>query len=137
MKETSEHIETGASATLGVVAVAAEQGIPSQRLRETVYEAQVRGAPMVSARAMQARLFDIYDDVSSVPAALALVQHHLRLTLERTWYSDHEIEQIAAELDTLMAAGTVTTSDGPFENFADDADPAPVDGDDVPTTSPR
>ncbi|MDA8357549.1 MAG: hypothetical protein M0Z95_14925 [Actinomycetota bacterium] len=82
---------------------------PGARIRALVDESIRRGAPMVSAQAVQARLFAVYDDVSSVPEALALLQRHLGLTLDRNWYSSAEIEALAQQLDALMGASTAVT----------------------------
>ena len=75
----------------------------ARRLRSLVPEAESRGAPMVSAEAMQARLFEIYDEASTSPEALELVHQHLRLTLDRTWYSAEEVAAVADQLDWLLA----------------------------------
>ena len=74
-------------------------------LRAALDDAAARGAPMVSAQAMQARLFQVYDAASAAPEALALVQRHLRLTLDRTWYSPHEVDDLADQLDWLLGLG--------------------------------
>ena len=71
------------------------------QIRALVGEAGERGAPMVSAQAMQARLFRIYDTVTG--EALALVQRHLGLTLDRTWYSAEEITALADQIDMLQS----------------------------------
>ncbi len=75
----------------------------SEQIRSLVGEAELRGAPMVSAQAMQTRLFAVYDAVSEVPDALALVQRQLGLTLDRTWYSEAEITALADQLDQFMS----------------------------------
>lgn len=83
-------------------------------IRAALDDSAARGAPMVSAQAMQARLFQVYDDASAVPEALALVQRHLRLTLDRTWYSPHEVDDLADQLDWLLGLGAGHGSgDGP------------------------
>jgi hypothetical protein len=94
------------------------------RIRAARAEAEQRGAPMVSSLAMQAKLFDVYDDASAVPEALALVQRHLRLTLDRTWYSPQEVEDLADQLDWLLGLGpgeTAAPDEGP-----DVDEPAPA-----------
>ena len=58
---------------------------------------------MVSSLAMQTRLFDVYDEVAASPEALALLQQHLKLTLERTWYRPEEIETLASQMETYLA----------------------------------
>lgn len=84
--------------------------VPADRIRSLVAEAEARGAPMVSAQAMQAKLFTVYDEASAVPEALALVQRHLGLTLDRTWYSAEEIDQLADQLDWLLGVGALEDS---------------------------
>jgi hypothetical protein len=76
---------------------------PSEEIRDLVDEAETRGAPMVSAQAMQMRLFRIYDAVSEVPDALALVQRQLGLTLDRNWYSPQEVTRLADDLDAALS----------------------------------
>jgi hypothetical protein len=88
------------------------------RIRALVAESVARGAPMISAQAVQSRLFTVYDDASAVPEALALVQRHLGLTLDRNWYSAQEIDSLAEQLDQLLAVGAVAAGIG-----AGDAEP--------------
>jgi hypothetical protein len=80
---------------------------PADLIRGLATESAMRGAPMVSANAMQTKLFRIYDAVSDVPDALALVQRHLGLTLDRNWYSTEEIHTLADQLDQMMETGTL------------------------------
>lgn len=77
---------------------------PGDALRALPVEAEERGTRFVSAQAMQARLFSVYDAATAAEAALALVQEQLTLTLNRSYYERDEIEQMASELDTLLAA---------------------------------
>lgn len=77
---------------------------PGSRIRLLTTESEARGTPMVSAEAMQTRLFDVYDDVVNAPDALTLVQNHLKLTLERTWYNADEVGKLADQVDWLLAA---------------------------------
>jgi hypothetical protein len=77
--------------------------VPSEQIRDLVNEAESRGSPMVSAQAMQMRLFSIYDAVSEVPDALALVQHQLGLTLDRNWYSPQEVSRLADDIDGALS----------------------------------
>jgi uncharacterized protein YbjT (DUF2867 family) len=81
-------------------------GRPADRIRQAIEESEARGAPMVSAPIMQARLFSVYDDARAEPEALALVQRHLQLTLERSWYSAQEVEELADQLDWLLGLAT-------------------------------
>jgi len=90
--------------TAGVVASA--EG-PASRIRILVTEAAERGVPMASALAVQARLFSVYDEAATVPEALELVQRHLRLTLDRTWFSEQELDRLADELDRLLELGSI------------------------------
>ncbi|MHB8219468.1 MAG: hypothetical protein ACYDHU_04000 [Acidimicrobiales bacterium] len=82
------------------------------RIRDLVAESVARGAPMISAVAVQGRLFAVYDDASAVPDALALVQRHLGLTLDRNWYNPQEIETLAGQLDGLLAVGALAPGAG-------------------------
>ncbi|MGH9078777.1 MAG: hypothetical protein ACRDYE_01625 [Acidimicrobiales bacterium] len=75
---------------------------PGDRLRALPDEAQRRGTRFVSAEAMQARLFSVYDAAAAAEDALALVQKQLTLTLDRNYYEADEIEKIAAELDSRL-----------------------------------
>jgi hypothetical protein len=77
-------------------------GRPADRIRAAVEETADRGAPMISAQVMQEKLFAVYDDARAEPEALALVQRHLQLTLERSWYSAKEVEDLADQLDWLL-----------------------------------
>ena len=52
---------------------------------------------------MQARLFSVYDAAAAAEDALAMVQHQLTLTLNRSYYEAEEIKNLAAELDSLLA----------------------------------
>jgi hypothetical protein len=85
-----------------------EQGMepgtsPGDQLRSLPDEAGQRGSRLVSARAMQARLFSVYDAAAAAEDALTLVQTQLTLTLDRQYYDAEEIEQMAAELDSLLS----------------------------------
>ncbi len=75
---------------------------PGDQLRALPGEAHDRGTRFVSAEAMQARLFSVYDAAAAAEEALALVQQQLTLTLQRHYYEADEIEQMADELDSLL-----------------------------------
>ncbi len=75
---------------------------PGDALRTLPTEAQERGTRFVSAQAMQAKLFSVYDAAAAAEDALALVQHHLTLTLNRNYYEADEIESMATQLDSLL-----------------------------------
>jgi len=99
----------------------------ARRIRSLNAEADERGAPMVSAEAMQARLFEIYDEAMTHPEALELVQRHLQLTLERTWYSEEEVIALADKLDWLLGVSTPAGPDPAaalLEGAVPDPDPA-------------
>jgi len=83
--------------------VAAGGPTPGDLLRSLPGEAQQRGSQYVSANAMQARLFSIYDAAAAAEDALALVQQQLTLTLDRSFYEAEEIATMAAQLDALLA----------------------------------
>jgi hypothetical protein len=76
---------------------------PGDKLRALPGEARERGSRLVSAQAMQARLFSIYDAAAAAEDALTLVQQQLTLTLDRGYYEAAEIEKMADELDALLA----------------------------------
>lgn len=75
---------------------------PGDQLRALPAEAERRGTRFVSAQAMQARLFSVYDAAAAAEEALALVQQQITLTLERRYYEADEIAQMADELDLLL-----------------------------------
>lgn len=80
---------------------------PGDVLRTLPSEAQQRGTRFVSAQAMQAKLFSVYDAAAAAEDALALVQQQLTLTLNRKYYEAEEIESMAAELDALLMLETL------------------------------
>ena len=80
---------------------------PGDLLRSLPVEAETRGTRYVSAQAMQARLFSVYDAAAAAEEALAMVQHQLTLTLNRSYYEAEEIKNLAAELDSLLALDSV------------------------------
>ncbi len=75
---------------------------PGDQLRALPAEAESRGTRFVSAQAMQARLFSVYDAAAAAEDALALVQRQLTMTLDRQYYEAGEIEEMADELDLLL-----------------------------------
>ncbi len=85
---------------------------PGDALRALPVEAADRGTRFVSAEAMQARLFSVYDAAAAAEEALALVQQQLSLTLDRSYYEADEIEQMAAQLDRLLALDTAERAPG-------------------------
>ncbi len=91
----------------GQEAVAGGGSTPGDQLRALPDEAQRRGTRFVSAEAMQARLFSVYDAAAAAEDALALVQQQLTLTLDRHYYEAEEIEEMAEQLDALLALDTI------------------------------
>jgi hypothetical protein len=87
---------------------------PGDQLRALPTEAQQRGTRFVSAQAMQARLFSVYDAAAAAEDALALVQQQLTLTLNRSYYEADEIEHMASELDSLLALESLGLTDEDF-----------------------
>lgn len=85
---------------------------PGDALRALPVEAADRGTRFVSAQAMQARLFSVYDAAAAAEDALALIQDQLTLTLNRSYYEADEIEQMAEQLDSLLALDTVVPTGG-------------------------
>jgi hypothetical protein len=84
---------------------------PGDALRSLPTEAQQRGTRFVSAHAMQAKLFSVYDAAAAAEEALALVQEQLTLTLDRSYYEADEIESMADQLDYLLALDTLDLPD--------------------------
>jgi hypothetical protein len=103
----------------------AAQSSPAGRLRALIAETEARGAPMVSAQALQGRLFEIYDAADAVAEALALVQYNLRLTLDRTWYNAAEIEALADQIEWLLDREVDSVPDTVEEGLA--VEPAVAD----------
>ncbi len=87
----------------GGLASETNQASPGDMLRALPAEAKERGSRLVSAQAMQARLFSVYDAAAAAEDALALVQQQLTVTLDRGYYEADEIERLASELDALLA----------------------------------
>jgi hypothetical protein len=84
---------------------------PGDVLRTLPTEAERRGTRFVSAQAMQAKLFSVYDAAAAAEDALALVQQQLTLTLDRSYYEADEIESMASQLDALLALDTLDVAD--------------------------
>jgi hypothetical protein len=84
---------------------------PGDVLRTLPTEAVRRGTRFVSAQAMQAKLFSVYDAAAAAEDALALVQQQLTLTLDRSYYEADEIESMASQLDALLALDTLDATD--------------------------
>ncbi len=80
---------------------------PGDVLRTLPTEAQQRGTRFISAQAMQAKLFSVYDAAAAAEDALALVQQQLTLTLNRSYYDADEIERMASQLDSLLALESI------------------------------
>jgi hypothetical protein len=93
---------------------------PGDQLRALPTEAQQRGTRFVSAQAMQARLFSVYDAAAAAEDALALVQQQLTLTLNRSYYEADEIEHMATELDSLLALESLDLTEEDLGLPADD-----------------
>ncbi len=87
---------------------------PGDQLRALPVEAEQRGTRFVSAQAMQARLFSVYDAAAAAEDALALVQQQLTLTLNRSYYEADEIESMASQLDSLLALDSLELSENDF-----------------------
>jgi hypothetical protein len=84
---------------------------PGDLLRSLPAEAETRGTRFVSAQAMQARLFSIYDAAAAAEDALAMVQQQLTLTLDRSYYEADEIKSMAEQLDSLLTLDDVDLAD--------------------------
>ncbi len=85
----------------------AQEPTAGDLLRSLPDEAKKRGTRFVSAQAMQARLFSVYDAAAAAEEALTLVQTQLTLTLNRSYYDADEIEDMADQLDQLLSRPTV------------------------------
>jgi hypothetical protein len=90
---------------------------PGDVLRTLPTEAQERGTRFISAQAMQAKLFSVYDAAAAAEDALALVQQQLTLTLNRSYYDAEEIERMAAQLDSLLALETIDLELGQLDQL--------------------
>ena len=111
---TAGHEHDGGSAGAATIESAGAATIesvptPGDALRALPGEAQQRGSKFVSAQAMQARLFSVYDAAAAAEGALTLVQDQLTRTLDRRYYEADEIEAMAAQLDALLALETTET----------------------------
>jgi hypothetical protein len=84
---------------------ATADGRPGDALRALPVEAEQRGTRFVSAQAVQARLFSVYDAAAAAEEALALVQDQLTLTLNRSYYGADELDELADRLDSLLGTG--------------------------------
>ncbi len=100
LETVGEAGESEATETVG-------RATPGDMLRALPAEAEQRGTRLVSAQAMQARLFSVYDAAAAAEDALALVQRQLTVTLDRGYYEADEIEHLAAELDALLTLETL------------------------------
>ncbi len=110
MAEQAAHEEQAASEVGAPVAGAVPEAkvpTPGDVLRTLPTEAQQRGTRFISAQAMQAKLFSVYDAAAAAEDALALVQQQLTLTLNRSYYDAEEIESMASQLDSLLALDTI------------------------------
>src|SRR5580698_2392619 len=110
----SEPVETETMTAGDVVEpAAASQPVPTpgDQLRALPTEAQQRGTRFVSAQAMQARLFSVYDAATAAEEALDLVQQQLTLTLNRSYYEADEIDTLAAQLDALLMLESIALSE--------------------------
>jgi len=101
-REESEPVAADPADQAGRTGSDGDGPTPGDVLRTLPSEAQQRGTRYVSAQAMQAKLFSVYDAAAAAEDALALVQQQLTLTLNRNYYEADEIESMAAELDALL-----------------------------------
>jgi hypothetical protein len=107
---TTEQVDTEQSDAVETVAQD-RTPTPGDLLRSLPVEAETRGTRYVSAQAMQARLFSVYDAAAAAEEALAMVQQQLTLTLNRSYYEADEIKSLAAQLDSLLALDSVDLTD--------------------------
>jgi hypothetical protein len=102
-----EQMEQDEAGQVPGVATQGRTPTPGDALRTLPTEAQRRGTRFVSAQAMQAKLFSVYDAAAAAEDALALVQQQLTLTLDRSYYDAEEIESMATQLDSLLALDSI------------------------------
>ena len=128
-ERTTQHSTDQAKRAVPPVGVP-ELARPGDALRSLPDEARRRGTRLVSARAMQVRLFSVYDAAAAAEEALALVQEQLTLTLNRSYYDADEIESTAARLDALLTPTVVSwNSATPLrDDSRADADPDTAGG---------
>jgi hypothetical protein len=107
---TNEHVSEGQTVVEDVTPMP-QTLTPGDALRALPAEALERGTRFISAQAMQARLFSVYDAAAAAGDALALVQNQLTLTLNRSYYDADEIEAMASQLDSLLTLDTVDLTD--------------------------
>jgi hypothetical protein len=105
--EQTEPMEPSPDTSAGQSGRVDREPTPGDVLRTLPTEAQQRGTRFISAQAMQAKLFSVYDAAAAAEDALALVQQQLTLTLNRSYYDAEEIESMASQLDSLLALDTV------------------------------
>ncbi|MGD0392427.1 MAG: hypothetical protein ABSC41_07265 [Acidimicrobiales bacterium] len=110
-REEVEMIDAGQAGRVGLMSPEGDGPTPGDVLRTLPSEAQQRGTRYVSAQAMQAKLFSVYDAAAAAEDALALVQQQLTLTLNRNYYEADEIESMAAELDALLMLESLELSE--------------------------
>jgi hypothetical protein len=107
-QEQAENVDSEETVTSPPEETIEDRGpTPGDVLRTLPTEAQERGTRFISAQAMQAKLFSVYDAAAAAEDALALVQEQLTLTLNRSYYDAEEIESMAAQLDSLLALETM------------------------------
>ena len=107
MEQEQVQMEEEEAGQVPDVATQGRTPTPGDALRTLPTEAQRRGTRFVSAQAMQAKLFSVYDAAAAAEDALALVQQQLTLTLDRSYYDAEEIESMATQLDSLLALDSI------------------------------
>ena len=105
--EQAEPMEQSNEMSADPIDTEVREPTPGDVLRTLPTEAQQRGTRFISAQAMQAELFSVYDAAAAAEDALALVQHQLTLTLNRSYYDADEIEKMASQLDSLLALESI------------------------------
>jgi hypothetical protein len=105
--EQAEPMEESNQMSTDVIDDGGREPTPGDVLRTLPTEAEQRGTRFISAQAMQAKLFSVYDAAAAAEDALALVQQQLTLTLNRSYYDADEIEKMASQLDSLLALESI------------------------------
>jgi hypothetical protein len=107
MDEITEQVGQTETSEAALVVPEVKVPTPGDVLRTLPTEAHERGTRFISAQAMQAKLFSVYDAAAAAEDALALVQHQLTLTLNRSYYNAEEVESMASQLDSLLALESI------------------------------
>jgi len=82
-----------------------EDGVPAARRRIEDWRSEAADAGVVSASAVQNRLFDLWGDLRDVPA-VSEVEKWLTLTVERQLFSGKELVEFLDGLERSVASAS-------------------------------